>query len=101
MKNLCEAYILLKLKEDTKDIKRLINFYKLNPFDYPEYIKVLNKKCLRHYFSSEPIYVTELKITGRPDMIECIIEELIDCRRLKEAIHFINKFKVKKFYHLR
>ena len=34
-------------------------------------------------------------------MIECMIEELLDMRRNKEAVHFINKFKVKEFYHLR
>ena len=45
--------------------------------------------------------MTELKVKGREDLIECIIEELIDTDRDKEAFHFINKFQMKKFYHLR
>jgi len=51
--------------------------------DYPALMKVLAKKSLRYFLSVEPIFSLDLKIKGRMDIIESLVEILIDQNRKK------------------
>lgn len=78
---MAEAYIISETSVDPKKADKFISALNLNPSDYPILIKQAIKKSLRYFLNKEPIYSLDLKMKGRPDVAECLVEILIDDRR--------------------
>lgn len=76
-KDLIEAYIIKQSSIDSKLVGKVIDQLKLNPMDYPALMKVLTKKSLRYFLGVEPIFSLDLKVKGRVDIIEALVEILI------------------------
>lgn len=69
MMDLVENYIEFKLPSEMKALRNLLKYIKVDPLQFPSFIKAIVQKTVYYHYKSYSVEFIDLKFSNRPDLL--------------------------------